>query len=690
MAPGPDSPENPLLDHAFRIPFTRIRTEHVAPAVREALGRAREGIARMKRDDSAPTYANTVGRLDALLERLDRVVGLVGYLVAVRDSSELREAYERVNPEVAEFYATLASDGGLRDRIEAFAATTAEAEALEGVRRRHLEKLRRSFRRAGAHLPPERRRRVVELQVELARTRKRFAENVLDATNAFELVVTDPDRLRGLPDTALERARRDAERKGLDGWRFTLHSPSLRPFMRYADDRGLRREMYEAHRSRATEPERDNRPLVRRTLALRRALARALGYPDFADYQLEERMARTGAEARAFVRELRDRTASHFRREAAALEAFAREEIGYERLEPWDVAYLIERLRRARFELDDEELRPYFPLDAVLDGMFEIARRVFGIRVVPAANDEVWHPDVRFFEVRDADGTHLGSFYADFFPREDKRGGAWMDDLITGGPRPDGGGGFEPHLALLAANFTPPVERAQPSLLTHDEVQTLFHEFGHVLHHCLSRVEIPARAGTNVAWDFVELPSQIMENWTWRREALDLFARHWRTGERLPDELFERMLRARTFMGAYRQMRQLAFATVDLELHTAFDPDGDEDPIAFGTEAMRPFEPRPELADGRMLAAFTHVFSSSYAAGYYSYKWAEVLDADAFGRFEREGVFDAETGRAFVDAILSRGDAEDPRELFRRFMGRDPDPQALIRRELGEEAAQAA
>ncbi|HEX9107002.1 MAG TPA: M3 family metallopeptidase, partial [Longimicrobiales bacterium] len=431
---------------------------------------------------------------------------------------------------------------------------------------------------------------------------------------------------------------------------------------------------------RATEPGRDNRVLVQEILLLRRRLARVLGYRDWADFETEERMAGSGERALAFARDLTERTRGPFRQDVAELEAEARE-LGYDRLESWDVAYVMERIRRRRYDLDPEELRPYFPLDSVLSGLFEVARRVFGVVVAERANGAVWHPDVRFFDARDESGTHVGSFYADLFPREDKRGGAWMDDLHTGGPRPEG---FEPHLAVLAGNMTPPGSD-RPSLLTKDEVETLFHEFGHTLHQLLSRVEVPARAGTRVAWDFVELPSQMMENWTWHREPLQLFAHHWQTGAPLPDELFERMARARTFMAPYDQMRQLSFATLDLELHTGYDPEAPgADPIACAGEVLTDFAIRPDMVNRDMVAAFTHVFSGAYGAGYYSYKWAETLDADAFTRFETEGVFNRETGRAFVEAILSRGDSAEPIELFRGFMGRDPDPSALVRRVLGE------
>ena len=531
--------ENPLLSTDFRIPFHEIRPEHVVPGVRAALAQARAAVARIgAAGGSGDGWDATIGALDALEERLERVVGIVHHLLAVQDAEALRAAFDEINPEITEFEAALPTDERLWRALKAYAGS-AEAASLAGVRRRHLDKTVRAFERAGADLPPAGKAEVVRLQVELARATKTFAENVLDSTNAYELVIEDPARLSGLPDSLLARAHTAAAEAGLRGWRFTLQAPSYTPFMENAGDRGLRREIYEAYSKRATAGEHDNRPLIREILSLRRRLAGALGYRDWAEYQLEERMAGTGERALAFAEDLTERTRPHFRRDVAELEAEAAA-LGYDRLEPWDVAYTMERIRRRRFQIDPEELRPYFPLDAVLRGVFEVARRVFGVRVEQRATEAVWHPDVLFFDVADEAGEHIGSFYADLFPRADKRAGAWMNDLITGGPRP---GGFAPHLALVAGNLTPPAP-PRPALLTKDEVETLFHEFGHAMHHLLSRVELPARAGTKVAWDFVELPSQLMENWTWDREALGLFARHHETGEPLPDEIFQRMARA--------------------------------------------------------------------------------------------------------------------------------------------------
>jgi oligopeptidase A len=450
-----------------------------------------------------------------------------------------------------------------------------------------------------------------------------------------------------------------------------------------------------AYSTRCRTGDWDNRALIARILRLRDECAEILGYDDFPDYTLEDRMVGSGARAIAFEADLVERTRPFWERDVAELRAHATT-LGIDEMEPWDVAFLIDDLRRTRYEIDDEDLRPYFPLPHVLDGLFEVVRRTFGFRIEERPIDEVWHEDVRYFELfDDSTGDLVGAFYSDWFPRAEKREGAWMNNFITGGPRPDG---FAPHLGVICGNFTPP-DGDRPALLTHREVQTTFHEFGHLLHHCTSRVEIPSRAGINVAWDWVELPSQLMENWTWEREALDLFAKHHETGAPLPDELFERMIAARRYMGGWAQMRQLSLGTVDLALHAELAPKlrdeaaGKDDAeidarqaeqvMDFGESCFARFSPDPRFARLHMLTSFKHLFAGGYAAAYYSYLWSEVLDADVFTRFKREGIFNPRTGREYVDSILSRGDSEDPDELFEEFMGRAPDPEALLERNLG-------
>jgi oligopeptidase A len=438
--------------------------------------------------------------------------------------------------------------------------------------------------------------------------------------------------------------------------------------------------MWRAYNTRAISGEYDNREILTRILELRRAKAKLLGYRDFADLVLEERMAKNAERALQFVQELHERTKKQFEIENADLDLFRKQLLSDNAppMEPWDVGYYAEKQRQKLYDFDEEALRPYFELEAVVAGMFELVSRLYGVTVQENRDMPGWDPAVKAYSIVDNDGVTVGSFYTDWFPRENKRGGAWMDALLTGGPEADG---FRPHLGLMCGNMTPPVA-GRPALLTHREVETVFHEFGHLLHHCLSRVEIRSLAGTNVAWDFVELPSQIMENWCWERESLDLFAHHYETGEPLPQDLFAKMKRAKTFRAANAQMRQISFATTDLALHTQYSPDRDGDVVSYARRLMQRFVPVQLPDDYGMIAGFTHLFASpvAYAAGYYSYKWAEVLDADAFSRFHQGGIFSREVGMQFRERILAKGDSEDPAELYKSFMGRDPDMSALLRR----------
>jgi oligopeptidase A len=677
---------NPLLSEDFRIPFHRIEASHVEPGIRRVLAEATDRVEEIASSHAPLSWDSVMGSLDLLTRWVGERLTPVSHLVAVAETPELRDAYNAVLPEISSFWTRVSVHQGIWGRMKDYADTD-EAAALDPLRARHLEKTIRAFRRAGADLPEEGRKRLEELKVELSTLEQRFSENVLDATAAYELLVEDESRLEGIPEGPRNRYRRAAGDRELDGWLLTLDFPAVEPVLKYAHDRSLRREIYTAYTTRCREGDHDNRELIVRILTLRQELSDLLGYFSYPDYVLEERMARTGERASAFEADLTEKTRPYWGDDVAALREHA-EEMGLGHLHPWDVSYVSEHLRKERFEIDDELLRPFFPLEQVQEGLFEIVKRVFGVEVREERILEVWHEDVRYFELHHEDGTWLGAFYTDWFPRKEKRQGAWMNDFISGGPR--GEGGFDPHLGVICGNFTPP-EDDRPALLNHREVQTIFHEFGHLLHHCTSRVPVRALGGLNVAWDWVELPSQFMENWTWEREALDLFARHYETSEPLPDDLFERMVSARRFMGGWGQMRQLSFGTVDLALHTELAPRAAEatpdEAMTFGRTHFLPFSVDAEFADFHILTAFTHLFSGGYASGYYSYLWSEVLDADAFGRFLEEGIFNRETGQAYMDTILTRGDSEDPEVLFRRFMGRDPDPEALIRRNLGPREA---
>ncbi len=679
--------DNPLLTRQFPIQFDGVRAEEVEPAIEQVLTHVRASVEAIADPANPRTYKNILGALDTVTEPLDFAAAVVRHLESVVTTPELRAAHNEIEGPVSMFYTAIPLDSKLWAAVKAVNDNTEEVARLTPVERRFLEKTVRGFRRAGADLDDEGKRRLEELDVELTKITTKFAENVLDATNAYEKLITEEAQLAGLPESAKMAARESAKSKGREGWRFTLQAPSYVPAMTYLGDRSIRQELWEASNRRATAGEYDNRDRIAKILRLRLEKAQLLGYKDFADLVLEERMAHTGAEAQRFVEELRLKTEPFFERENESLAKLGRE-LGYAAVAPWDVGFLAEKQRQALYNFDEEELRPYFQVDRVVAGMFDIFSRILGIQVIEEPGVPGWDPAVRYYRVEDgASGELLGGFYTDWFPRENKRGGAWMDSLVTGDPALG-----LPHLGLICGNLTPPVED-RPSLLTLREVETIFHEFGHLLHHVLSRVPVRSLSGTSVPWDFVELPSQIMENWCMEREALNTFARHYQTGESIPDELFEKMKRAKTFRSANAQMRQLGFSMMDLTLHREFysrfgeDASGD-DVIAFARQVLSRFTPVPLPAEYGMVASFTHLFASpvAYGAGYYSYKWAEVLDADAFTRFQKEGIFSTRAGHSYRKTILERGDSEDPLKLYRDFMGREPDANALLER-LGLVAA---
>jgi oligopeptidase A len=677
---------NPFVASDFEVRWSQHTPERIAPAIEGALVRAQAAVdAIAGRDLGGLTYENTFLAIENATDELTRAWSKVTHLQSVADSPALREAHNTLLPAVSAFYARIPLNAALWARLKTFAATPAAA-ALTGIHRRFVDETVADFQQAGADLPEDKRTRLEALQSELAQLTQSYSEHVLDATNAWQLVIEDENRLRGLPAHAVATAKRSAESKGLGSpekpaWRFTLHMPSMEPVMLYAEDEALRQEMWAASVAIGSQAPYDNTGLVQRILALRQEKATLLGKPHFADLVLARRMAGSGGHALAFIEDLQRRAHPAFVRECEELEAFKAKQTGgaVGPLKAWEVSYWSEKLRQSRYDFDDEVLRPYLPMNRVIAGLWELAHRVFGLRITERATGavEVWHPEVKFYDLHDARGRHLGSFYADWHPRESKRGGAWMGYLVTGGPRPDGS--RAPHLGYICGNMTPPAG-GRPALLTHREVETIFHEFGHLLHHLLGEVEIKSLNGVNVAWDFVELPSQIMENWCWERESLDLFARHHETGALIPAEIFAKMTAAKNFRSACATMRQVQFAKMDLGLHmraaefTAGDLEAKT--RALVADCMIPTEPPART----IVKRFNHLFSDpvGYAAGYYSYKWAEVLDADAFTRFKREGVFNAKTGADFVEHILSRGNSEAPGVLYRRFMGRDPELAALL------------
>ncbi|MBV9301885.1 MAG: M3 family metallopeptidase [Acidobacteriaceae bacterium] len=667
--------DSPLLVQNFPIQFDRVDAEQIEAVIQQLLEEMRRRLAALGNPTSQPTYESILIALDKMTEPLDFAMALVRHLEGVATTPELRTAYNAVQGPVSVFYTSIPLNADLWRAIKAVHESP-EARTLLPTHARFLTKTVSGFRRSGADLDAAGKKKLEALDVALTEATTKFSEHVLDATNAYEFLISEEERLAGLPESAKLAARESAKAKGREGWRLTLQAPSYFAAMTYLDDRSIRQQLWEAHNTRATSPPYDNRELISDILRLRREKANLLGFHDFADLVLEERMAQNGEGAQAFLEDLHRKTKPFFELENQSLAELAKN-CGYESIFAWDVSYLAEKQRLALYDFDEEELRPYFQLDRVVSGMFDIFGRLLCIKIIEERDIPGWDSAVKCYRIEDnSSGELLGNFYTDWFPRENKRGGAWMDSLITGNP--DEG---RPHIGLICGNLTPPVGD-MPSLLIHREVETIFHEFGHLLHHILSRVPVRTLAGTNVPWDFVELPSQIMENWCMEHDALHLFARHYKTGEALPDDLFQKMKQARTFRSANAQMRQLGFGIVDLKLHREYTPDRDGDVLDYTRSILAQFSPTLLAPNYAMLASFTHLFSSpvAYGAGYYSYKWSEVLDADAFTRFQKEGIFNANTGSDYRRHILERGDSEDPSLLFRDFMGRDPDPDALLER----------
>jgi oligopeptidase A len=669
---------NPLLDFSGLPRFDRIKPEHVAPAVDELLAAARAAVEAAQRAPAA--WEAFVAPLEDANERLSRAWGQVAHLHAVMDNPPLREAYNASLPKISQYWTELGQNQALFQKYKALRASAAFA-ALSPARRKIVENALRDFRLGGADLPPEKKQRYAEIQEELAKLSAKFSENVLDATNAFSIFV-DSNRISGIPADVLHAAREAAEKEGKPGFKFTLHAPSYMPVMQYAEDRALRETLYRESATRASEfgrPEWDNTSLIARIVQLRGELARLLGYRSFAELSLEPKMAETPQQVLAFLEDLARHARPFAEKDAAELREFASAKLGISDLQAWDVAFASEKLRAERYAFSDQEVKQYFPEDAVLAGLFRVAESLYQVRIVPA-QAPVWHPEVRFFEIRDAAGARVGQFYMDLYARETKRGGAWMDDAIT---RRRKGAEIQTPVAHLNCNFSRPVA-GKPALFTHDEVLTLFHEFGHGLHHLLTRVEDLGVSGINgVEWDAVELPSQFMENFAWEWDVLRHMTRHVGPGEMsgapLPRPLFDKMLAAKNFHSGLAMLRQIEFAVFDMRLHSDFDPAAGRSALQLLEEVRSRIAVLRPPAYNRFPNNFSHIFAGGYAAGYYSYKWAEVLSADAYGYFEENGILDPKIGGRFRDEILAVGGSRPAAESFRAFRGREPRVEALLR-----------
>ncbi|MFK4132769.1 oligopeptidase A [Pseudomonas luteola] len=682
------SASNPLLQPYDLPPYSAIKPESVEPAIDQILADNRAAIAELlKTQKENPTWQGLVVVFDELNDRLGQAWSPVTHLNAVCNNPELRTAYEACLPKLSAYSTEI---GQNKDLFEAYRklSESEEAKGFDAAQKKILDNALRDFRLSGIDLPPEQQKRYGEIQSRKSELSSKFSNQLLDATQAWTKHVTDESALAGLPDSAKAQMAAAAQAKGLDGWLINLEFPSYYAVMTYADDRALREEVYAAYCTRASDQgpnagQFNNGPVMEEILDLRQELARLLGYANYAELSLATKMAESSEQVLNFLRDLAQRSKPFAQRDLDQLKAFAAEQ-GVTDLKSWDTGYFAEKLRQARYSLSQEELRVYFPVDKVLSGLFAVVQKLYGIEISEIKEGfDKWHPDVRLFEITE-NGKHVGRFFFDLYARANKRGGAWMDGARD--KRRNAQGELINPIAYLVCNFTP-ASGGKPALLTHDEVTTLFHEFGHGLHHLLTRIEHAGVSGINgVAWDAVELPSQFMENWCWEPEGLALISGHYETGEPLPQELLDKMLAAKNFQSGLMMVRQLEFSLFDFELHATH---GDGRSVLDVLESIRDEVSvmRPP-AYNRFANSFAHIFAGGYAAGYYSYKWAEVLSADAFSKFEEEGVFNAETGRAFREAVLARGGSLEPMVLFVDFRGREPSIDALLRHSgLTEEAA---
>ncbi len=672
---------NPLLSMDSLPPFSQIQPDHVQPAVTQAIADCKQKIKDVLAHTEPHTWDSLIAPLEEVNDRLARIWSPVSHLNSVLNSEPLRAAHDACLPLLSEFQTYVGQHEGLYQAYLALSESD-DFPRLGGAQRKEIQNTLRDFRLSGIGLPAEAQQRYGEIQARLSELASRFSNNVLDATQGWHKLVADEAELAGLPESVLAAARQMAELKGKEGWLFTLDIPSYLPVMMYADNRELRAEMYEAFTTRASDQgpnggKWDNSAIMTELLTLRSELARLLGFANYAELSLATKMADKTSQVVDFLTDLAAKSLPQGKAELEEIRAFAAEQHGQSELAAWDIAYYAEKLKQHKFSISDEQLRPYFPANKVVKGLFEVVKRVFGMKVRERLGIDTWHPDVRFYDIFDSEDELRGSFYLDLYAREHKRGGAWMDVCLGRRYRQDGS--LQKPVAYLTCNFNGPVD-GKPALFTHDEVVTLFHEFGHGIHHMLTRIDVAGVAGINgVAWDAVELPSQFLENWCWESEALAFISGHYETGEPLPADLLEKMLTARNFQAAMQMLRQLEFALFDFRLHQEFDPaKPDQIPALLGEVRSQVAVMTPP-AFNRFQHSFSHIFAGGYAAGYYSYKWAEVLSADAFSRFEEEGIFNPATGHSFLKNILEKGGSKEPMELFRAFRGREPQVDALLR-----------
>ena len=671
---------NPLSQPFDLPPFSKIKPEHVKSAIEQTIEACRQEVDIIVNHDGPYTWENLVMPLDDKEDEFGKKWSAVCHMNSVVNSEELREAYEATLPVISEYSTFIGQNEGLCAAYQSFRDSDAYQQ-LDGERKKVIDDTLRDFKLSGIGLSDEKKQRYGEIQIRLSELASKYSNNVLDATLGWTKLITDESELAGLPDSVKDAAKELAASKEQQGWLFTLDIPSYLPVMTYSENRELREQMYTAFCTKASDQgpnagQWDNAPLMDEMLALKQERAELLDFDNYAEASLATKMAESSEQVISFLQQIADKASNQAQADLAELKAFAKEHYNVDELAAWDVGYYSEQLKQQKYAISDELLRPYFPEHKVMAGLFETVKRIFGIRVELRDGVDVWHENVKFYDIYDETDTLRGSFYLDLYAREKKRGGAWMDDTVT--RRYNTQGELQLPVAFLVCNFNRPV--GDKPLFTHDEVQTLFHEFGHGIHHMLTKCVAGAVSGINgVPWDAVELPSQFLENWCWQPEALAFISSHFETSESLPQDLLDKMLAARNFQSAMGMMRQIEFSMFDMLIHRDIKGEGAKsiqqvlDEVRESTALIKP------PAFNRFQNAFSHIFAGGYSAGYYSYKWAEVLSADAFSLFEEQGIFDQKTGKAFLENILEKGGSQEPMELFKAFRGREPEIDALLR-----------
>lgn len=671
---------NPLLQPFVLPPFAQLKAEHVEPAINTLIERNLAAINALTEQQSHPTWDSLVAPLEALDDELNKAWSPVSHLNSVANTKELREAYHQCLPKLSDYGTQVGQNKSLYDAYVALKAAPSFS-SLDKAQQKSITNAIRDFELSGVALPETQKAKFAELSKKLSELQSRFQDNVMDATDHWHYDVANENELVGIPVESKALAKAAAEKAEVPGWRLTLDFPCYYAVITFADNRELRQLMHKAYSTRASDlgenPEKwDNTALMEQILATRHELANLLGFANYAERSLVKKMAKNPEKVMSFLQDLAKRAKPFAEKEFAELKAFAKEKYGVEQLAPWDIAYYSEKLQQAQYSLSEELLRPYFPAPQVINGLFEVVKRLYGLSIIEEKQFETWHEDVRFYAIYDKNQQLLGKFYLDLYARNQKRGGAWMDEACV---RRRHQGELQIPVAYLTCNFRGAIGDA-PALLTHDEVITLFHEFGHGLHHMLTKIDYPSVSGINgVPWDAVELPSQFMENWCWQEEALAFISSHHQTKQPLPHELLDKMMKARNFQSAMMLMRQLEFSLFDFRIHLEYDPKKGGRTQAILDEVRAQYSVVPAAPYSRFPQSFSHIFAGGYAAGYYSYLWAEVLASDAFAKFEEEGIFNQATGLAFLQKILEKGGSEDPDVLFRDFRGRDPELTPLLR-----------